>query len=291
VLSELVVLHNESTLSWLPPLLVVAGVLAIGALSSGGGARVRAVALAVALGVLMIAPASWAVQTLGHPTSGTFPAGGPVTASFGGPGGGGPGGGGGFRGMRAGGARGGFPGPPPGAPAGGFRGGPPGAAAGGVPGGPPLGLRSGGGPGLGGPGGRNGNLTQVLSYVNAHGGGTVGVSSQQGASGTIIQNGAKVAGLGGFTGRESEVSVSWLAQAVRSGQIRWVLTDGNRGGPGSDGRVGSSKVMAAVAATCTRVPSSAYSTGSSSTTTGSSGGALYDCQGHADALAAYGGGS
>jgi hypothetical protein len=86
------------------------------------------------------------------------------------------------------------------------------------------------------------------------------------------------------------VSVSWLAQAVRSGQIRWVLTDGGGGVPGRDGRVGSSKVMTAVAATCTRVPSSAYSTGSSSTT-GSSRGTLYDCRGHAGALAAYGGGA
>jgi hypothetical protein len=65
------------------------------------------------------------------------------------------------------------------------------------------------------------------------------------------------------------VSVSWLAQAVQSGQIRWVLTDGNSGGPGRDGRVGSSKVMAAVAATCK--PTSVSG--------------LYDCQGMASALA------
>jgi hypothetical protein len=120
--------------------------------------------------------------------------------------------------------------------------------------------------------------------VRAHGGGTIGVSSQQGASSTIISTGADVAALGGFSGRESEVSVSWLADAVRSGRIRWVLTDGATGGPGRDGRVGSSKVMTAVAATCKRVPSSAYTTKATSTGTA---GSLYDCQGRAAALLAY----
>jgi hypothetical protein len=49
-------------------------------------------------------------------------------------------------------------------------------------------------------------------------------------------------------------------------------------------------VMAAVAATCRAVPSSAYTTSAGSTSTGSGSagtGALYDCQGKADALAAY----
>ena len=34
--------------------------------------------------MLLLAPAAWAVQTLGHATSGTFPAGGPASAGFGG---------------------------------------------------------------------------------------------------------------------------------------------------------------------------------------------------------------
>jgi hypothetical protein len=75
---------------------------------------------------------------------------------------------------------------------------------------------------------------------------------------------------------------------VRSGHIRWVLTDGT-GGAGfgrPDGRTGASKVMAAVAKTCTPVPSSAYSSAGGSA--GSSTGTLYDCSGHADALAALG---
>jgi hypothetical protein len=93
-----------------------------------------------------------------------------------------------------------------------------------------------------------------------------------------------VAGIGGFSGRESQVSVKWLAQAVRDGKIRWVLTDGSGAGFGQDGRVGSSKLMAAVEKTCTKVPSSAYSSSGSTT-----GGTLYDCAGHADALLALAG--
>jgi hypothetical protein len=142
----------------------------------------------------------------------------------------------------------------------------------------------GGGMGGGGPfGGNSQELSSVLRYTSKHGGGAVAVSSQKSAAVPIIQSGSDVVGIGGFSGRESDVSVSWLANAVRSGQIRWVLTDGT-GGAGfgrADGRTGASKVMAAVAKACTPVPSSAYSSGSST-------GTLYDCSGHADALAALG---
>jgi 4-amino-4-deoxy-L-arabinose transferase-like glycosyltransferase len=218
VLTELAVLRGGSGgLDWLEPVLVVGGGIAVLVLTIGRD-RVRAAALACALALLIVAPATWSFQTLGHTTSGTFPAGGTASASFGGGPGGGPGGGG----------------PPPG----------------------------------GGRFGGTSNLTEALAYAKANGGGTIGVSSQMTASSPIISSGANVAALGGFSGRESEVSVSWLAQAVESGQIRYVLTDGNSG-PGQDGRVGSSKVMAAVAANCERTSVSG----------------LYDCQGSASALA------
>ncbi|HWI74801.1 MAG TPA: hypothetical protein VNT55_22765, partial [Baekduia sp.] len=124
---------------------------------------------------------------------------------------------------------------------------------------PPAGFSMGGGTsssgstggggttGGGGMFGGNTNLTEALSYANAHGGGTIGVSSQQGAAEAIISSGAKVAGLGGFSGRESEVSASWLAQAVKDGRIRYVLTGGSSGGMGNDGRVGSTTIVSIVA--------------------------------------------
>jgi 4-amino-4-deoxy-L-arabinose transferase-like glycosyltransferase len=292
VVVELVVLNNSpGQLAWLPAVLVIAGVLAVAALGWGVRARLRYAALGVALAALLVAPATWAAQTLGHPTSSTFPAGGPASASFdGGPGG--PGG------MRIGAHGGGFPGGPPrGLGAAGANRMPPpgtgfgGAGAGGVPGGPPpaagapgvpganalpppgAGFGAGRGGGPGGPGAFGGNsqaLAKAIQYAKQHGGGTIGVSSQTAASGTIISSGADVAGLGGFSGRESAVSVSWLANAVKSGQIRWVLVE-NSGGPGQDGRVGSSKVMSTVAASCKKAS-----------------GSLYDCQGSAAALSGSG---
>lgn len=88
-----------------------------------------------------------------------------------------------------------------------------------------------------------------------------------------------MAGIGGFSGRESEVGVAWLADMVRAGKIRWVVASGGDGGGFHDGRTGATTAMNAVAQTCTPVSA----TGSSSTTSG-----LYDCLGRADALARAG---
>jgi 4-amino-4-deoxy-L-arabinose transferase-like glycosyltransferase len=250
VISELAVLHSSGTLSWLPPLLVLAGLGAAAALIAAPS-RWRRAALATALATLTIAPASWAVQTLGHATNGTFPAGGSAQEGFGG---GGPGGGGGFRGGRPGG---GFGGPPAGAQ-GGFGGG--GAGAPGA-----------GGGGGGMFGGDGSALQQVVTYVDAHGGGTIGVSSQSTAASAILSSDADVAGLGGFSGRESQISLSWLADQVAAGKIRWVYVDGG-GLRGNDGRTGANDVMAAAA-----------KVGKSTSVDG-----LYDMQGTAAALRAAG---
>ncbi len=271
LITELAVLHNDSEqLQWLAPVLII-GALAAGlALASVDTKRMRAAVVAATLGLLLIAPATWAVDTLGHATSGTFPAGGPASAAFGG-GFGGPGG------FARGNGGGGFPGggnftPPTG-----------GARAGGPPtGAPPTGstvprFGAGGGP-TGGLGGGLGSTTEIralVAYVDAHGGGTIGVSSQSGAADAIIASGADVAGIGGFSGRESQVSLSWLADAVRSGRIRWVVADSSAGGFGRDTRVGSRDAMTVVQSVCTAATTSSSSTLSS----------LYDCSGKAGALA------
>jgi hypothetical protein len=251
--TEVAVLNaNPGQLSWLPLVLVPAVAAAAVVLAATSAARWRNAALATAFAVLLIAPASWAVQTLGHPTSGTFPAGGPVSASMGG----GPGGG-----RFAGG---------PGA--GRFGGGPPGGFPGGAAGGAPPSFAGGNAAGGGGRfGGNSAGLSAALSYAKQHGGGTVAVSSQEGASPSIISSGANVVGIGGFSGRESEVSVSWFADQVAAGHIRWVIADSTGGMP-QDGRVGATKVLTAVAQTCKKV-----------TTNGVT---LYDCQGQAAALKA-----
>jgi hypothetical protein len=181
---------------------------------------------------------------------------------------------------------------------------PTGAASGNSGGGAPMGFGGGGtaraggfGAGaFGGPTGNDPTTTQALAYVKAHGGGTIAVSSQSSAATAIVASGAKIAGIGGFSGRESDVSVSWLAGKVRTGSIRWVLVEqagarsgGGGGGLPGDTRAGSKAAMTAVAKTCRKV---ALMTSSASTALGartaggsSSASALYDCRGRAGALA------
>jgi 4-amino-4-deoxy-L-arabinose transferase-like glycosyltransferase len=198
VTSLLVLHHTDGSLNWVIPVLAVALVVTAGAFSVATPKRVRALVVAGATAALLIAPATWAAQTLGHATSTTFPAGGPVSAS------------------------GGFGGPP--------------------------------GGGGGGPfGGNSSALTAAADYVKAHGGGTIAVSSQQGASDAIITSGVNVAALGGFSGRESEVSASWLEQAVKDGRVRYVLVDSQSSGMPNDARVGARSIMATAAQAGTKV--------------------------------------
>ena len=211
------------------------------ALLLAAGLLERRVLVAGAIAVLLAVPAAWSVQTLGHATSGTFPAGGPATLAGAGPGG------------------------------------PPTMAGGGPPttaGGPPAmggGGPAGGAPAMGGGmfGGDTSSLSAAVEYAAANGGGTIAVSSQSGAAGSLIASGADIAAIGGFSGRESEVSLDWLADAVEDGRIRFVLAEGADGLRG-DGRIGSSEVMAA-----------ASQVGAPTTVEG-----LYDLAGLADELRA-----
>jgi len=272
-ITELVVLGElGSAMPWAKPVLIgVAGACAL-LLAIEGAGRYRAVVVAVAMAALLAAPSAYAVQTVGHATSGTFPAGGPESAAFGGggPGGGGPAGGGGGGGAgRFGGGRGRFGGGPP-AVSQLFQN--PGSSAGGAGG------FGGGGGVAGGPGGFGGDsasLTAAVQYAAAHGGGEIGVSSQSTAAAAILDGYTNVAGLGGFSGRESSVSASWIAMELREGRLRWVITDDTQGVslPG-DTRTGSQGAMDVVAKTCRPV------TLSSNGATGQ----MYDCLGRATAI-------
>lgn len=317
VATELVVIHNSAAdVQWLVPVLIAGGIAASLALLVGhdglgrfGGRRVRSVVLASIAALLLAAPGAWAVQTLDHATSSTFPAGGPASSGMGM--GGGPGGGrGGTGGMRgqggpgAGGAPPALPGGtsgsatalPPGttqAPSAGgttsggtgSTSGATGSAAGGTTSGTATQGRS-GGPGGGGGGGMfGGNSTELnaaVAYAAAQGGGTIAVSSQSSAASSILTGtsaaNVSVAGIGGFSGSESAVSAEWLAQQVENGNIRWVLatSSGMGGGPGggaSGGRVGATQIMALVQQVGTAVPSVD---------------GLYDLQGLASAIRAAG---
>jgi hypothetical protein len=267
--TELVVLGNLSgDLSWARPLIIAAAGVSAILLAAQLSPRVRGVVVGVALAALLAAPATWAAETIGHATAATFPAGGPASAQsgFGGPGGGRFGGSG--RG-RFGFPRGGGGGFAPGA----GRGFAPGAGSAGSgvqglftnPQSSTGGVRRrsfggaggfGGASGFGGGGGAFGgdstSLNAAVQYAKTHGGGAIGVESQSSAAAAILAGNANanVAGLGGFSGRESTVSAQWLAMEVRTGRLRWILADdqsgfgGGFGGPGSDSRQGSQAALA-----------------------------------------------
>jgi hypothetical protein len=118
-------------------------------------------------------------------------------------------------------------------------------------------------------------LTAAIRYVTQHGGGTIGVESQSTAAEVILSANANVAGLGGFSGRESSVSATWLVQELRSGRLRWIITDNTQSAslPG-DTRTGSQSAFSIVAQTCKAV--TLTSAGATST--------LYDCQGDSAAI-------
>ncbi|WP_053227453.1 ArnT family glycosyltransferase [Solirubrobacter soli] len=209
--TEAIVIGSSATdLEWARWLIVGATLAAALGLVVARSQRVRRIVATAGVTVLLLAPASWSVQTLGHATSSTFPAGGPQSAqTMGGPGGGRGGiGGGGFGGT-----------PPTGAP----------------------------GAGGGMLGGDTSSLTSALTYIKANGGGTLVISSQSGAANSIISSGADVAALGGFSGSETTVSIDWLADMVAQGKIRWIIvsSDGNTGM--RDGRAGSTAAMNAAA--------------------------------------------
>jgi 4-amino-4-deoxy-L-arabinose transferase-like glycosyltransferase len=309
VVCEVTVLGQyPGQLVWLAPVLIVVGAGAAVALALAGDRAIRTAALGCGVAALLIAPGVWAVDTLGYASSGTFPSGGPQSAVT--AGGGGPGGRFGARAQGVGGGPGGVPlfgaGQGAGAPSTGAGERPPlppGTAAG-----PPVGV---GGPGVGvlgpgaapgtgaSPGGAGGpvgaplgndrTIAAAIAYAKAHGGGTVAVSSQSSAASAIVSDGAEVAGIGGFSGRESDVSVAWLAGEVSRGQIRWVLAEGSgANGPRlpGDTRAGSRKAMTAVTQACAKVTLPSSATGGEGQAGGQAGAsALYDCRGHAAALA------
>jgi 4-amino-4-deoxy-L-arabinose transferase-like glycosyltransferase len=287
--TELVVLGNmNGSLSWAKPLVIVVAIAGAVALAIKLSPRVRMIALAVTVAALLAAPATWATETLGHATSSTFPTGGPASTATDGPGGGGPGGrhfpGGGFGGPPSGGAPGAAPQGSAGAASGGgvqslFGGSGSSTGAGGG-----FGAGRGGFGGGGMFGGNSASLQAAVTYAKAHGGGTIGVESQESAAASIITSGGNVAGLGGFSGRESTVSASWLAMEVRDGRLRWILgssgQDTGGGGLRGDSRQGSASALA----TAEKVGRKVTFTSGGTTVT------MYDLQGKAAAILGAAGG-
>ncbi len=290
--TELIVLGTiGGQLSWAQPVVIAVIALCAVALAFALAPRIRWVVLVVALAALFAAPATWAAETLGHATSSTFPTGGPASAQtggFGGP----PGSGGRGHGR--------LPGrrlclrrrwdaarrrrlrhrrhPEPvwerqlrrgGGISGRVRRRRPEASAAGA----------GGAGGPGGFGGDSTSLNAAVKYAQAHGGGTIGVSSQSSAAAAILSSDANVAGLGGFSGRESSVTASWIAMEVKTGRLRWVIVDNQGFSARGDTREGSQAAMDVVA----KVGKAVTIKTSSGTIT------MYDLKGRAAAILAAAG--
>jgi len=131
--------------------------------------------------------------------------------------------------------------------------------------------RGGGAPG-GFGGGSSTDVETALAYVEAHGATSrfaLVVTSEQQAAPYVIR-GESVASMGGFTGRETVLTNTYLSSLVRAGDARYFLLGGGGGG----GRGGANNAAATtIESTCTSV--SAVS-------------GLYDCAGKADAIASAG---
>ncbi len=80
---QLVLLHREHYAHWLPPLLIAG--TAVGVLALLAVRRLAAAAMALVLGVLLIAPTAFSTTTWSVPVEGTFPAAGPRVAGSLGP--------------------------------------------------------------------------------------------------------------------------------------------------------------------------------------------------------------
>jgi 4-amino-4-deoxy-L-arabinose transferase-like glycosyltransferase len=284
---EVDLLQRSGYLAWLQPLViagcaVAAVALLVARLPRVPGRPVAAGAIGIALLALLAAPTAWAATTFRAPVNGVFPGAGPSFVSGLGTGNGnGRFGGGGFGGFR------GAGGPPPGMSFRGPGGAPPTGLGFRRPGTAPprLGTGSlpqrgffrGGGGGFGGS--DSGSIESALAYAKAHDPGTrwtLIVSSEQAAAPYVIK-GESVAAMGGFTGRETVLTSSYLASLVRSGQARYFLLGSGGAGFGPFGS--NNQAVSTITSVCTKV---AYGAGTTSTSS------LYDCAGKADAIAAQG---
>jgi 4-amino-4-deoxy-L-arabinose transferase-like glycosyltransferase len=273
VVVELVVLADyHHQLAWIQKLDIIVGISACLLLLGFIDWRVRAPAILAVAGALIVAPAIWSVDTLAYATSSTFPAGGPAKANT----------------AEA------FITTPstPALPAGFFGAGPA----------PALRVPHGGGPPTAAPPKHRGatfgsasyqlsdkSLEKIIAFVHLHGGGPLAVSQQQVAAYAIVVQHTNIVGLGGFTGRESDPTVSWFAAQVAAGRVRWVYEDGvgDFGSP-YDGRPGDTAILSAVARACALIDTghghrAAYVHLARSFNVG-----LYDCAGDAPALQAVG---
>ncbi|SEG26855.1 4-amino-4-deoxy-L-arabinose transferase [Nonomuraea solani] len=203
--------------------LVAVVVLVLARVRAQVAIKVAAIALAATVVAGLAGPAAYAVSPLGSQINGTNPTAGPSTGRMGGMGGMGRPGGGQFPGAQQNGQT-------------------QGDQAG-------RGTRS----GFMGRGGPGGGVSDAMSeYLVANQGNATwlaAVASAQQASGLILSTGKPVIAMGGFTGSDPAMTVARLQSLIASGQLRYVVSGQEGGGPGR----GDSQVTSWVQENCTAV--------------------------------------
>ena len=272
---ELALLRRSAYDSWLQAVVVVgtaAAIVGLAALAAGvtlgvERRRVATVAVGIAVAALFAAPAVWSSTVFKTAVNGVFPGAGPSYVS-GGTALGGPGGG------AAQGRTGGRLGAPP--------------AAGGTNGGwngfgrPAGASRARGAAGFGGGTASTASITAALKYVESHGAtsrfGLIVQNEQEAATAVIA--GEPVASLGGFTGRETVLTNSYLARLIARHEARYFLLGGQSGVGGPGGT--SNAAVSTITSICKAVSITGSTAGSASSGASAT---LYDCAGKAKAIA------
>ncbi|MER7921957.1 glycosyltransferase family 39 protein [Streptomyces sp. NPDC096057] len=219
-----------------------------------GRHRLMGFAALAAIVALLAGPAAYSVSAATSSTNGTNPTAGPSTG--GGMGGGGGGTGGAPSGTKSGtkpsgsaptGTR------PPGS------GSAPSSSSGATESGSASGARQAGG----GMGGGSQVSSEMITYLKKHQDGAtwlLAVSTDQTASSIILESGQPVISMGGWSGSDNAMTLAKLKSLVKSGKLHYIIISSD-GGQGTD-----TAIATWVKAHGTAVKSSAYSSGSTSST-------------------------
>ena len=112
-------------------------------------------------------------------------------------------------------------------------------------------------------------MSSALRYVESHGATArfaLIVQSEEEAADSVVAGG-QVASMGGFTGRETVLSKSYLARLIQNGQARYFLLGGRTG----FGTTGTNAGIATIESTCKVISTTTWS--------GTSGATFASCEG------------
>ncbi|WP_405925147.1 ArnT family glycosyltransferase [Streptomyces sp. NBC_00035] len=229
--------------------------------------RLLGFAALAAVVALLAGPAAYSVSAATTASNnGTNPTAGPSTGGgMGGGGGGAPSGADGRTGSAPTGTGGQSMGEPPAGANGSSSSGSSSSESGTEASGAESGTQSSGGQMGGGAGGGTQVSSEMITYLEKNQDGAtwlVAVATDQTAASIILESGEPVISMGGWSGTDNAMTLAKLKSLVKSGQLHYIIVSSD-GGQGTN-----SEITAWVEANGTAVNSSAYSSGSTSSSTG-----------------------